>query len=151
MTNVLKMQYPSVGRLECSACGAKQDAACDCGVPYVPAGARAAAAVAANPEKSNRSIAEDIGVSLDTVNRARNESDERDRSTEKRTGKDGKRYPARKPRLVKSDEDMPTEEEADASYQETLYDQACLFLERMTGETRQRLFAHIRKTYHGYT
>jgi hypothetical protein len=39
-------------------------------------------------------------------------------------------------------DDVPTEEEAEASYQETLYDQACVFLEEMTEETRQRFFAH---------
>ena len=38
---------------------------------------------------------------------------------------------------------MPTDEESDQSHQEALYDQACLILERMSGETRQRFFAHI--------
>jgi hypothetical protein len=46
-----------------------------------------------------------------------------------------------------ADDDMPTEAEAEASYQTTLYDQACLFLEEMTGETRRRLFAHIKEKY----
>ena len=44
---------------------------------------------------------------------------------------------------------MPTEEEAEEEHQETLYDQACQFLELMTGETRQRFFAHISERYHG--
>ena len=35
---------------------------------------------------------------------------------------------------------MPTEEEAEESYQETLYDQACLLLEKMTDETRARFY-----------
>jgi len=35
-------------KLECSACGATADAACECGVAYVPAGLRAAKAVAEN-------------------------------------------------------------------------------------------------------
>jgi len=43
--------------------------------------------------------------------------------------------------------EMPTAEEAEESFQETLYDQACLFLERMTGETRQRLFAYLCTKY----
>jgi len=38
--------------------------------------------------------------------------------------------------------DMPTEAEADESYQDKLFDQACLLLESMAGETRQRFFAH---------
>jgi hypothetical protein len=40
--------------------------------PNLPAAARAAEAIAANPEKSDRAIAEKIGVSPDTVNRVRN-------------------------------------------------------------------------------
>jgi hypothetical protein len=44
---------------------------------------------------------------------------------------------------------MPTEEEAEEEHQETLYDQACQFLELMTGETRQRFFPHISERYHG--
>lgn len=41
------------------------------GVAYVPAGKRAAAAVAANPEKSDRAIAAELGVSPTTVGKAR--------------------------------------------------------------------------------
>lgn len=81
-----------VARLECSRCGAEVDAACTCGAPYVPAGARAAVAVAANPGKSDRAIADEIGVGKDTVRRAR--STGACAPVEKRTGKDGK---ARKP------------------------------------------------------
>lgn len=62
---------PAPARLECSSCGKNADAACDCGVAYIPAGARAAAAVAANPEKSDRAIAVEIGVGNKTVSRAR--------------------------------------------------------------------------------
>jgi hypothetical protein len=46
-------------------------------------------------------------------------------------------------------EEIPSEEEAEESHQQALYDQACLFLERMTGETRQRFFAHLRRKYNG--
>jgi hypothetical protein len=42
---------------------------------------------------------------------------------------------------------MPTEAEADAEHQETLYDQACLILARMTGETRRKFFAHLSERY----
>jgi Protein of unknown function (DUF3102) len=44
-------------------------------------------------------------------------------------------------------EDMPTEEEAEASYQHNLFDLACQHLEEMTDETRQKLLAHIRDKY----
>jgi hypothetical protein len=47
------------------------DAGCNCGAALVSKGQRAAAAIAANPQKSDRMIAEEIGVKKDTVNRAR--------------------------------------------------------------------------------
>jgi hypothetical protein len=85
-------------KLQCSSCGADATASCDCGVAYVPAGKRAEEAVAANPEKSDRAIAEEIGVSQPTVSRARKRSVDTDVSTEKRTGKDGKKYKVSKPK-----------------------------------------------------
>jgi Protein of unknown function (DUF3102) len=45
----------------------------------------------------------------------------------------------------KNAEPMPTAAEAEESYQETLYDQACLLLESMADETRQRF--HIKENY----
>jgi hypothetical protein len=58
-------------QLRCSACGADATASCDCGVAYLPAGKRAEEVVAANPEKSDRVIAEEIGVgSRDSQSRA---------------------------------------------------------------------------------
>ncbi len=75
------------GLLHCPKCAAEAKAACPCGVPYlgdhrwampvVPATKlisaldRAAAAIAADPAKSNRAIAREIGVSFETVRRAR--------------------------------------------------------------------------------
>ncbi len=58
-------------RLECSKCGASAEASCNCGVAYVPAGIRAAQAVAANPDKSMRAIAAETGVSKSTIHRAK--------------------------------------------------------------------------------
>jgi ParB-like nuclease domain len=40
-------------------------------------------------------------------------------------------------------EDLPTEAEADESWQNDLYDQACLLLERMADATRQRFFGYL--------
>jgi hypothetical protein len=54
----------------------------------------AAQAVAANPEKSNRAITDQIGVSLVTVNKVRNTSGERRCSPEKRAGRDDKSCPS---------------------------------------------------------
>jgi DNA-binding transcriptional MocR family regulator len=80
-------------KLECSKCGATVEAACNCGAAYVPAGARAAQAVAENPEKSDRAIAAELGVGSNTVRRARKPTAP-DGAVEKRVGRDGK---ARRP------------------------------------------------------
>jgi Winged helix-turn-helix DNA-binding len=82
-----------MARIECSACGATADAACECGVAYVPAGVRAAKAVAENPGLSNRVIAAEIGVSEPTVRRARGASCD---APETVIGRDGKQYAATK-------------------------------------------------------
>jgi hypothetical protein len=67
-------------RLECPKCHATTAVKCDCGVAYVyvSAGKRAAEAVAANPEKSDRAIAAEIGVSHPTVSKARREATGKD-------------------------------------------------------------------------
>ncbi len=58
----------------------------------MPAGQRAAEAVAAHPEKSNRAIAEEIGPSEATVRRARDTGASVTQVDEKRIGRDGKTY-----------------------------------------------------------
>jgi hypothetical protein len=104
--SVIKMRQPSAAprKLGCSSCGATTDAACDCGVPYLPAGQRAAAAVEANPERSDRSIAAEIGVDHKTVGAARRALGEH--SPPDRIGRDGKRYRPKPPRAL-LDEDDP--------------------------------------------
>jgi hypothetical protein len=53
-----------------------------------------------------------------------------------------------KQRRVDIDE-MPTEEEADESWQQSIYDSACMLVdERMWQATRQRFFQHLRSKYH---
>jgi len=37
MSNVVSIPLRTAAVLQCSSCGARQDAACGCGVPYVPA------------------------------------------------------------------------------------------------------------------
>lgn len=72
-----------------SACG--EDASCNCGAPLMSKAQRAVEAIAANPQKSNRAIADDIGVNYQTVNRARKLSTDTDVSVdEPRVGLDGK-------------------------------------------------------------
>jgi hypothetical protein len=75
--------------MRCSSCGSAAKATCHCGVAYLPASEFAARAVAANPHKSDRAIATEIGVSADTVRRAR-KSTARNRAVGKRVGRDGK-------------------------------------------------------------
>lgn len=140
MTKAQILQMPL--RLECSACGARAEAACYCGAPYVRAGQRAATAIAHNPQKSDRAIAAELGIDHKTVGKARKSTGEYS-PVEKRTGKDGK---AR--RVPVPVEEMPTEEEADQAWQNDVYDQACFLLdERMSDATRQRFFAHIKRRY----
>jgi hypothetical protein len=100
--SVIKMRRPAAlpRQIGCSACGATTDAACDCGVPYVPAGERAAAAIVAHPEKSDRAIAAEIGVDHKTVGAARRAGGERS-PPEKRIGQDGKAYPAKASRAAR--------------------------------------------------
>lgn len=85
--NVVQIQPVKRLSLSCTKCGSIADAACDCGSPYIPALARAAEAVAATPERSNRAIADDIGVSEPTVRRARTASPD---AVDERMGLDGK-------------------------------------------------------------
>jgi hypothetical protein len=85
--------------LSCSACGAAGEANCDCGAPYMPASVRAAKAITATPNKSDRAIAAEIGVADRTVNRARATATHD--AVESRVGLDGKarKQPAKRKRL----------------------------------------------------
>lgn len=100
------------------------------------------------------------------ANLSRERADELIRIAEGRTTvegvREGKRERVRKSRdkpvlrstgnsaaTSRADDDMPTQEEADESYQNTLYEHACLIVDdKMSGETRQRFFAHVRRKYH---
>jgi hypothetical protein len=79
----------------CTACGAEANAACTCGVHYVPKSVRAAEYIKQNPAASIREIAEQTGVGHGTAQEAR--ARVRDRTPELVTGRDGKSYPASKP------------------------------------------------------
>jgi hypothetical protein len=87
-------EFISIQRMICTGCGAEANAPCNCGVSYVPKVVRAREAIAANPEKSNRAIAEEIGADEKTVRKARADQS----APESVTGKDGKNYPAKRPR-----------------------------------------------------
>lgn len=107
---ILKMPRSSLGRIECSSCGATTDAACNCGAPYVAAKERAAAAVMAHPEMSDRAIAAEIGVSAPTVGKARKET-VNEFTVDKRIGMDGKarRMPVQSPPTAGKDLISPSD------------------------------------------
>ena len=81
---------PSIARLACTACGAETNASCNCGVAYKPVEV-AKKAIEADPQKSNRAIAKETGVSEPTVRRARASGD----APDKVVGLDGKTYKAK--------------------------------------------------------
>ena len=87
---VVKLR-PSTAGLRCQECGASAKAACNCGAPYVPAGQLAARATTSG--KSNRAVADELGISRETVRRARKAAGTN--VPPARTGKDGKDYPAK--------------------------------------------------------
>ena len=99
----------SIQRMVCTACGAEANASCNCGVAYQPKAVRAAEAVKANPEKSDRAIAKDIGASPTTVGKAREELSSGGQLEEApRVGIDGK---VRKARKMPEKKEEPEEEE----------------------------------------
>ncbi len=82
----------SVVQLQCTLCGSETHATCNCGAIYRPkAFERAAEAIADHPEKSNRALAEQAGISEATVRRARDATASETQLDEPRIGLDGKR------------------------------------------------------------
>jgi transposase len=86
-----KLPQPKL-HLYCAKCGVVSEPRCDCNVGYITAGEVARRAVAAKPEMSDRAIAEAIGVSDQTVGRARKKLTATFVAVDgMRTGKDGKK------------------------------------------------------------
>ena len=102
---VIPLRRPSALAIGCSACGTTIDAGCDCGAPYLPASERAAAAIAANPQMSDRAIAREIGVSAPTVGRARSTVTDVTVDDEPRIGIDGKARRLPRPRVEADDDE----------------------------------------------
>lgn len=82
----------------CTGCGAEANASCNCGKPYVPAKERVKEYDNANPGRSTRQAAADLGVSRETVRKTR--AGDNHLSPETVTGADGKIYPARLSREI---------------------------------------------------
>jgi hypothetical protein len=100
MTTVLPFAKPVAPvRLQCSACGAQTDAPCSCGAEYKPVADRLAEYDKANPGRSTRRAARDLGTSQTAVQKARRRSGEHGcspHSVPKVTGDDGKPYPSKR-------------------------------------------------------
>jgi hypothetical protein len=136
--------HRSVVRLACSACGAEANASCNCGKPYVPARQRAVDAVAAHPEKSNRAIADDIGVSHETVRQARASTDNQLAVEAPRTGKDGKtrKLPSYRPPQAEAQQDDPSQDE-------DIIDQIINLFEQLSRSGRVRCAVQLREIWEG--
>jgi hypothetical protein len=89
----------------CSGCGAARD--CNCNAPALK---RVAEYDKANPGRSTRQAAEDLGINQSTVARARQSGDASasSESSETVTGSDGKRYAARQPRRTQAEKQLET-------------------------------------------
>jgi hypothetical protein len=101
MTGRLQIVH-SLARLQCTKCGAEANASCNCGEPYVPAAIRVKEYDNANPGRSTRAAAADLGISKSEVGRARQSvvpdgTPETDQASSggKVTGLDGKTYKAK--------------------------------------------------------
>jgi hypothetical protein len=81
--------------LICPQCHAKAQTKCDCGIGYIPAGDLARQEVIRNPQKSDRAIAKQLGITHPTVAAAR-KAVGKNLPGERRQGRDGKQYPAHK-------------------------------------------------------
>jgi hypothetical protein len=70
--NILRPAFvKSIQRMECTKCGAEANASCNCGVKYKPVKECVREYDEANPGKSARAAAADLGVDPMTVHRAR--------------------------------------------------------------------------------
>jgi DNA-binding Lrp family transcriptional regulator len=95
---IVQLQKKQEAQFLCSACGA--DRSCNCNAPAIPKGQQAIEALKANPEKSDRAIAKEIGASPTTVGKAREELSSGGQLKEPRVGLDGRarKQPAAKPK-----------------------------------------------------
>ena len=112
------VQIRQIGQeIACVECGAVTHSACECGAAYMPAGARAAEAVAATPHRSNRAIAADLGVSEGTVRTAR-QSTAQGYAVDRRVGLDGKarRLPQREEPPEEADQEDALEAMSDRGW-----------------------------------
>lgn len=127
----------------CSACGV--DAGCNCGAPLMSKAQRAAEAIAANPHKSNRAIAEEAGLSEPTVRRARTASCDAVED-EPRVGLDGKqrRMPVRRAEDDEEEFRPPSIAERKASF--LLFANEAMILAKYEGLVDHEILAAAKET-----
>jgi hypothetical protein len=111
MSRALAVVPISIQRMVCTGCGAEANASCNCGVAYQPKAIRAREAVEANPEKSDRAIAKETGISQPTISKARHElaTDKQLSVDQPRIGLDGKtrKMPEKKPESESEQPEQP--------------------------------------------
>jgi hypothetical protein len=127
----------SLARLQCTKCGAEANATCNCGEAYLPAAMRVAEYDKANPGKSTREAAADLGISNKTVSKARGVTGV---TPETVTGRDGKTYKAKREPYQAApdyDDDVPPERRS-TSPPESKWRRSCNeFLGRMVSLPRK--------------
>ena len=113
----------------------------------------------AQPEKSDRQIALTVKASPTTVGSVRSEMEVNGdvSKLDTRTDTNGRQQPAKKKRKPGINYMLDNHhggkvskaqfEARGESDQESIYDDACLFVENMTAATRQTFFAHLREKY----
>lgn len=129
---------------QCSACGI--DAGCNCGAPLMSKAQRAAEALAASPQMSNRAIAEETGLSEPTIRRARTaSSDAVDK--EPRIGLDGKqrRMPIRAP-IEDDEDDIDTATPSDKRKAFLIFSNEAMLLAKYDGPIKDDVIIAARAT-----
>jgi len=101
----------------------------------------------ARPGKSDRQIAVATKVDHKTVAKVRREEEGRGEipHAETRTDTKGREQPAKKPEKQRPPEPTPTQSEEQQYFQQSLYDQACVFVRQMNAETGQRLLDYLQR------
>jgi hypothetical protein len=110
MNTVIKL---SIQRMVCTGCGAEANASCNCG--FLRGKKRSSGrAIKANPGKSDRAIAAELGIGNKTVSRARNSGVSYDtpgligdETPVERVGRDGKSYSIRQRVIDDPDVSLP--------------------------------------------
>jgi hypothetical protein len=136
---IIQLQKKQDAKFICSACGA--DRGCNCNAPAL----EKLAEFEEKKERERQAARERMQLNRkkDKENQppVREQSDDRADRAEARCAARWKAFTVQE---EERNADMPTAAEAEESYQQTLYDQACLLLDSMSDSTAHR-FTHYLK------